>query len=182
MPLVYAIDGNLTPYEAPSFASLLESKLGQGEIPRSKTLQGYAEIARLESERKPAMRAEQVMSAAVICISPKASLKKAEEVMKARGIRHLPVTDDAGKLIGILSDRDLLRATGAIDLPVSEYMSCQVLTATPETSIRQIAEALVQNKISALPVVDSGQRVVGILTTTDILKAIVMRGPLELWV
>jgi CBS domain-containing protein len=81
-------------------------------------------------------------------------------------IRHLLVVDDRGKLVGIVSDRDLLRAP-ACESCVGEVMSREVQTVGPATPAATAAEKLLNGKLSALAVVDSQGRPIGIITSTD---------------
>lgn len=98
-------------------------------------------------------------------------------LMESSGIRHLPVVRE-GKLVGILSDRDvLLRATreksGEISVPhlkVGEVMTKNLVTCDEQDSIETCALRMVENRIHALPVVDAQGMLLGILTSTDLLK------------
>ena len=114
----------------------------------------------------------------------------ADSVMRDERIRHLPVLDSAGRLVGILSQRDLflnalVRALGhgtmARDrslrsIVVKEVMTEDVVTTTPETPITEAAQMMVDRKIGCLPVVESNA-LVGILSESDIVSA-VARGDL----
>ena len=87
------------------------------------------------------------------------------------GFRGMPVLQD-GKVIGMITDRDLRRHTGYLDqTEVSKARSERVLTVTPETTIYDAARLLREHKIGALPVVEDG-RLVGMISTTDILEAL----------
>ena len=117
-------------------------------------------------------------------------LSNADSVMRDERIRHLPVLDDAGRLVGIVSQRDLFlnaltRALGygtmARDrsfrtIAVKEVMTENVVTTTPETPITTAAQMMVDRKIGCLPVVESNA-LVGILSESDIVSA-VARGDL----
>lgn len=117
-------------------------------------------------------------------------LSNADSVMHNERIRHLPVLDEAGRLVGIISQRDLflnalVRALGygtmARDrsfrsIAVKEVMTEDVVTTTPETPITAAAQMMVDRKIGCLPVVESNT-LVGILSESDIVSA-VARGDL----
>lgn len=114
--------------------------------------------------------------------------------MRSEGIRHLPVTDDSGNLIGIISDRDFQRAMWPINTPdahglpasphfrkdatVSDYMSWPVKALHENSSILVAIEAMIENKISALVVVRNDV-MVGIVTHEDLLRvlAALLKGP-----
>jgi acetoin utilization protein AcuB len=104
--------------------------------------------------------------------------------MRARRIRHLPVVDRGGRLLGIVTDRDLrqvifspamqarLSAGGdAVDIAIRDVMTWAVITVTPSTDIRGAARLMHEQKIGALPVTEDG-RLVGILTESDVLTTL----------
>jgi Mg/Co/Ni transporter MgtE len=81
-------------------------------------------------------------------------------------IRHLIVVDAAGKLVGLVSDRDLLRAHDEI-ATIGAVMSRDVLCVGPGMPAAFAAERLIRGKYSALPVVDDAGHPIGIITSTD---------------
>lgn len=119
------------------------------------------------------------MTRDVIVVPPELSLKVAYDLMKARRIRHLPVTQ-GGQLLGILSDRDvLLRARLERDEvvvphePVATAMSLAPVTCEPSTSIGQIVAVMTERKIDAMPVLSPSGKLVGLVTSTDLLLLLV---------
>ncbi|NOT55515.1 MAG: CBS domain-containing protein [Deltaproteobacteria bacterium] len=127
----------------------------------------------------------------VITINQELRIERAWEVMTRRGIRHLPVVKNA-RLVGIVTERDLKRAlfpatplawiphcgkphaTGAPqDLPVEAIMTKAVLTVTPTDPLLTAVMCMVTKKIGSLPVVNDAYGLVGIVTDTDLLKALV---------
>jgi acetoin utilization protein AcuB len=119
------------------------------------------------------MRLQDIMSRDIKTIGPEASAAAAREAMRTNGTRHLLVRDGRD-VVGIVSDRDLggkLAASGAKigSLSVGDLMTSTVVTARPETTIRQAANLLRGHIIGCLVIVD-GARLVGIVTTTDLLE------------
>lgn len=95
----------------------------------------------------------------------------AHQIMLWRTVRHLPIVDAKGAVVGMLSDRDLLQVVvegPAGALPLREVMSRPVQTVAPETPVSEASAMLATGRIDALPVVKNG-KLLGILTTTDIL-------------
>jgi CBS domain-containing protein len=128
------------------------------------------------------MRVRDLMSTGVIALRVGDTLQRADLEMKFAKIRHLPVLDEHGRVLGILSDRDLLRAFGASDektLPVTSVMTTQVITVSAGEPAAHAAEMLLENKIGALPVLDEADRVVGIISAADFLRvaAIALNSP-----
>jgi acetoin utilization protein AcuB len=123
------------------------------------------------------------MSQPPIVISPKTPITEALKMMRDHSIRRLPVIDSAGRLIGIVSDKDLLHAepSPATSLSiweityllgritVEQVMTRNVLTVGPTTPLEDAAQIMVDRKIGGLPVVDADQ-VVGVVTETDIFR------------
>lgn len=121
-----------------------------------------------------------VMTRDVVTLRRNDELSIADEVMKQKRIRHLPVLDEDGGLAGIVSQRDLFHGAlvralgyGASQqqrflslLVVKEVMTTEVVTTTPETPLEDAARTMVDRKLGCLPVV-SGDRLVGILTEGD---------------
>jgi acetoin utilization protein AcuB len=151
----------------------------------SQALSAYLEVTEKNPQREKVLRAEQIMSSNVVTLSSSDRLKEARHIFENRRFRHVPIVSNTGKLVGILSDRDLLKNLNqqGIEKPLSieDVMVKSVLTARPETEIRMIAKIMFDERIGALPIVDSDEKLVGILTRSDILRTIVNRAPLELW-
>lgn len=117
------------------------------------------------------MRIQDIMSTDVLSIGPQLPIVAARNQMRTRGVRHLLV-EQGGEIIGVLSERDLggpkLTASAGV---VSDVMTRNVVTASPEMTIRQAANLLRGRSIGCLPVTE-GERAVGIVTTTDLLELI----------
>jgi CBS domain-containing protein len=125
------------------------------------------------------------MRRSLFSVGHRATLGAAWALMRAHEIRHLPVFDDERRLIGLVSDHDLQQvvldrvlgeppgeAKRALDrLWVDEVMTWGVVTVGTDTEIRQAALIMRQRSIGALPVAERG-RVVGILTATDVIQAL----------
>ena len=153
--------------------------------------QAYQQQAHQTPAPKPALLAQDLMTSPVTWLPSDSTLLEAWMVMKRKGIHHLPVTSMHGALVGLVSDRDLLPCAHELESssspgPSSEHtlaqvMSNHVLSAIPTTELREIARLMLDEYVSAIPIVDNSRHPVGILTTSDILRAIVHRNPLELW-
>ena len=131
------------------------------------------------------------MTSPVTWLSSDSTLLEAWTLMQHKGIHHLPVTSIRGTLVGMISNYELLPYTHeleSVDSPgpsavhkLARVMNSRVLSATPTTEIREIAHVMLDEQVNAIPILDSARHLVGILTTSDILRAIVHRNPLELW-
>jgi acetoin utilization protein AcuB len=121
-----------------------------------------------------AFTVREIMATKLLTVGPQDSTRRAYQLMRDHRIRHLPVLS-GGRLVGILSDRDLrltLVSPGLAETRVGEVMTDQVTTIAPDTSVEDAASLLVVKKIGCLPVVEQ-DRLVGIVTETDLLAVLV---------
>jgi acetoin utilization protein AcuB len=117
------------------------------------------------------IRLRDVMKEPVESISPRESAETAWTRMRSRRIRHLVVMD-SGRVVGILSDRDVAGAGSLRQIEsVGDVMSSPVVSGHPEMALREAANRLRGHSIGCLPVFDD-EKLVGILTTTDLLELI----------
>lgn len=129
------------------------------------------------------MHVRDIMTTPVVAVGNADNLKVVEEVMEWKHIRHLPVINDEGELVGLLTHRDLLRVcvSSIADIsrkeqdallrgiPAEQIMTEGVMTVSPNTDVRGAAELMLDRKIGCLPVVD-GRKLVGILTEADFVR------------
>ena len=117
----------------------------------------------------------ELMTRDVVSLYPNQSFAEAIGVMASRPFRHILVIHHNGLLAGVISDRDLLRGMGGIgewkEKKVSEVMSPEVVTVTPDTSLSIAVREILSHRINCLPVINKeNKQVCGILTSTDLLK------------
>ena len=115
------------------------------------------------------MRLRDVMSEVVETVGPDASVERAREQMRRQDVRHLVVLE-GGAIRGVVSQHDLQRAGRSA--AVRAVMSAPVVTATPQTDLRQAANLLRGNHVSCLPLLDEQERLVGMVTVSDLLDLI----------
>jgi CBS domain-containing protein len=123
--------------------------------------------------RLPDLRVSDLMSTAVISVKASDTLDHARTTMEVADIRHLPVVDDKFHVVGVLSNRDLLRAAsrrGAAKLRVGTLMTREVVTVHPRTGAAEAAARMLERKIGSLPVVGEDEILVGVVTETDFLR------------
>jgi acetoin utilization protein AcuB len=125
----------------------------------------------------------EIMKNNVITAFPHETIREATVRMVQNRIRHLPIVNQEHQLIGIVSDRDLREACpsrlsmnqeefAVLDAPVSKIMKSDVITCHPMDFVEEAAYTLYQYRIGCLPVIQN-QKLVGILTETDILHTLV---------
>lgn len=117
-----------------------------------------------------------------VALSVHDSLDRAIELMEDQGVRHLPVLDGA-RVVGVISDRDLLRATGwlppahlrALEVPeirAGDIMRAPAVTVAPAQGIRAALDPMLERRLGCLPVLEGG-RLVGMVSELDLLRAYV---------
>ena len=140
-----------------------------------------------KQKRQPAVFATQIMTKPAIAINEQESVHSASQLLKRQRFHHLPVTNKNGELIGIITDRDIMRFSlnnhlaDLRNIAVNRLMSKKVITAAEETEIRSIADVMCRQNISAMPITDHNRKLIGIISSTDILRTLVHQAPLELW-
>lgn len=148
------------------------------------------------------MNASDVMTVRVITIGPDATVQAAAKLMLERGVSALPVVDKSNRLIGIISEGDLVRRaetgterkpswwlsfiSGADQLAydfvkshgtkVSDVMTREVVVAKPDTSLRDVATLLESNRIKRVPVVEE-DLVIGVVSRANLLQALASAKP-----
>ncbi len=112
------------------------------------------------------MNTSTVMTRDIVVVSPTVTAGVAARLMERRRIRHLPVVE-YGRLVGILSDRDLLkRAPGT---SCGAAMTPAPVTCLPSTSVSQVAKLMLEHKIDSIPIVSHSGSLTGLVTSTDLL-------------
>lgn len=118
------------------------------------------------------MNSTAVMTRDVVVVAPGVTVGGAAAMMKKRHIRHLPVVEGR-RLIGIISDRDLL--AHASELTCAEVMTPAPVTCAPGASVSRVAGLMLEHRIDSVPIVDAVGRLVGLVTSTDLLGLLVDR-------
>ena len=132
------------------------------------------------------MHVRDVMTTPVFAVGPTDSLKVVDEMMQWKHVRHVPVVDAAGHLVGLITHRDLLRACVSSlaeipqreqddllrGIPAQEIMQGDVLTCAPDDNAREAGRTMLDRKIGCLPVVEN-RKLTGILTESDFVRAFI---------
>jgi CBS domain-containing protein len=110
----------------------------------------------------------------VVSVQPHRTLAEAIQTLSKHRIGAVVVTGADGALIGILSERDIIRAVGesgaaALEGPVSRVMTSKVVTCRPQTSVDELMEIMTSGRFRHVPVVENG-RISGIVSIGDVVK------------
>ena len=127
------------------------------------------------------------MSKSPVTAKPATSIMKAAKMMKENGYHRLPIVDDDGRLVGIVSDRDIKEASPSkattldmhelyyllSEIKLGDIMTKNVVSVGPDDTVEKAAVLLLRHTIGGLPVVDADNKVVGVITDSDIFKVLV---------
>ena len=131
------------------------------------------------------MKVRDIMANNVTCISHKASLKDAHELMQTRGVRHLPVISELdGTLVGILTHKKMIStimfmihkygtnilARKERSQLIEDLMDTDFQKLTEDEPLNIVVEYFIDNKLGCLPVIDNENKVIGIVTSSDFVK------------
>jgi CBS domain-containing protein len=113
-------------------------------------------------------------SADVYTIQPEQTIRQVLALLAEHNVGVLVVTDEQNQIVGIVSERDIVRQAAQhedlFDLPVSEVMTVNVITGMPEDDMMSVSHTMTVRNFRHLPIVDHG-RLVGILSIRDVLKS-----------
>ena len=132
------------------------------------------------------MAVADIMTTSIVSVSPEETMEVMRKLLKSHKIHHLLVLEQQ-QLIGIISDRDILRTispyvgtrvesekdTFTLTRKAHQIMTSNPVTISPHATIQQAAKCLIDNKVSLLPVVNDKQQAVGVLSWKDVLKFLI---------
>lgn len=157
--------------------------------PREDAIRAYRQMIHGDLERGPLYHAAQIMSHPVITVEAAHTVAGAWKTLRDHRIHQAPVIDRHCKLVGIVSERDLLTA---IDLDgeqviethrreVRDVMTTPVVAAAAVTDIRRIAVVMLDQGVAGVPIANDTGLLIGFVSRSDVLRAVVTDPPLSLW-
>jgi CBS domain-containing protein len=121
------------------------------------------------------IQVKELMTDEIMTMLPDQSLAEVVGMMANQSFRHTVVVDSDERVLGVISDRDVLRALSRTPdwskKIVSEIMTRDSITTTPDSAISAAVRLMLEKRINCLPVIGADGRVCGMLTSTDLLKA-----------
>ena len=154
----------------PNSRLMIEGRVTHMDVDRKELL---LDVTRMVSIPKIKV-GDMIRNKKVIVLKPEYTLKDAAKILYSEGIRGAPVVDEAGKVIGILTTADIMKALfeEKIESKVADYMRRSVITISVNDDIIDAINKMLVYNVGRLIVLDSNERLIGILTRTDILKTI----------
>ncbi|MCP5506555.1 MAG: CBS domain-containing protein [Chlamydiales bacterium] len=125
-------------------------------------------------KKRAVATAQEIMNKRLITLKDDLSLKEAWEQIKNHDIKHYPIIGAEGKLLGLLSEGEILRQLQmGTQKKLSEIIDTETLCADPETELADILSVFSNEKVEAVPIVDKTEKVVGILTQNDLIQTMI---------
>lgn len=160
-----------------------------GGKPQEHAIKAYQTQVQPDVERGPLYHAYQIMTREVITLNDEDSVSHAWQVFREHRIHEAPVLNAQRRLVGIVSERDLLttiniedgKVMDAMHRKVNDVMTSPVVAAEPGTDIRKIATVMLDHGVDGVPIVNVNHELVGFISRTDILQAVVADPPVSLW-
>lgn len=186
---------DVTEESAAPYAGLAQHKAVGEDSPPISPLVAYAQTQQgPQQQRRPISSVADVMTHQAITLPDSATVLQAWQLLTEKEIGQAPVVDAQGQLVGLLTRADLLKPErlpspeshalvwhALLLQNVSEIMWTPVPSVSPESDIRRVAQVLLESGLPGLPVVDEQGRVIGFISRSDILRAVVTEPPLDLW-
>ena len=157
--------------------------------PAAQALGAYQAMLPQDLERGPLYLANQIMQPQVITVRADDEVARAWHALVDNQIHQAPVLDESRHLVGIVSERNLLTTLNVeagevrdvLARRVADVMSTPVVAATPATDIRRIAQVMLERDVDGVPVVSDTGALLGFISRSDILLAVVTDPPLSIW-
>lgn len=175
--------------EQPGTARTMAIVAGSAAPPREDAVRAYRAMLPNELERGPLYHADQIMQRDVISVFADDDAGDAWRTLHDHGIHQAPVLNTDKRLVGIVSERDLLtvinidagRVVDSHARQVRNVMTTPVVATVPVTDIRRIASVMLDNRVDGVPITNDSGHLVGFVSRTDILRAVIVDPPLSLW-
>ena len=155
----------------------------------AQAIEAYKSMLPEDLDRGPLYHADQIMAPNVIAVRARDEVAHAWRTLTSHMIHQTPVVDDSGQLVGVVSERNLLTAFNVdggeirdVRLKrVGDVMTTPVVAASPVTDIRRIARVMLDRDVDGVPIVSEAGVLLGFVSRSDILRAVVTDPPLSIW-
>lgn len=153
-----------------------------------KAINAYKKMANLDTTEK-VYHVSEIMTKDCITLSSSYSLEEAYYELKENKVNQIPVLSDNRKILGMINKKIILNmivedidsAKIILERKIEDIYLPELITTDPITDIRRVAKVMIDFKLDAIPVVDSGDYLVGIVSKSDIIKAVATIPKFQLW-
>ena len=143
-------------------------------------------LTRRPQRLEQAVFAKEIMQTRLQTVTQTDPISKIIDLIVHQGLDYLPVIDKVGKLSGLITYRDILHILSNSEptskRTVEEIMGPKVLTATGNTTLHELSRVMVMENVDCVPIVDNAQKLVGLITTGNMMQCIVNHSKLNVWI
>lgn len=148
----------------------------------------YKKVANIEN-LEPVYHIKDVMTKDVIYMDSKSTLEEVYNVIKNKKVHQIPITTFGKKVVGIINKKILLNllindiesAKETLRKKVEDLYLPEIIVAEPETDIKRVVQIMLDSRLDAIPIVDENDILIGIVSKSDILRAVAHLPKLQLW-
>ena len=181
------LGSNVSEDETQTIPSATGGRTGETVL-SSKALQAYREMLQL-NRREPIHHAYQLMSHPVRTVRMEMDIHATQRYFQAQGFQQMPVMNAQQRIVGMLSMENLLKfivndggqLRNLRGKRIANAMSQEVITADPVSDIRRVAQVMHEYRLHSVPIVDELDALIGIVSRSDILRAVINDPPLNIW-
>ena len=113
------------------------------------------------------MSVKEIMTKDVITVPPAMPVREVANLLSERNVSGVPVIDDEGRVLGVVSELDVVGRQGAT---AADVMSKQVISVTEETDVREVVQLFLNERVRRVPVLSGEQRLIGIVSRSDLVQ------------
>jgi len=178
----------MKPEDDTLFQELLTSNEKENSSKENEAINAYKKIAHIDTSEQ-VYHVKDIMTKNCICIKTTSTLLEAYNILKEYQINQIPIIDGNQKIISLINKKfilnliieDIDHTRTILDKKIEDIYLPELITTDPITDIRRVAKVIVDFKLSAIPVVTQEDILIGIVSKTDILKAVAKLPSFQLW-
>ena len=179
---------SLKPDDDDTFQEYMPSKKQKNEGNQNQAIDTYKKMANIDIKEQ-IFHVRDIMTKNPVSIQNTMTLNDSYEKLKDSKVNQIPILDENQRIIGIINKKmiinlimdDISDARNTLNKILDSLYFEDVLTTDPITDIRRVAQVMIDFKLDAIPVVDENDNLVGIVSKTDIIKAVSNIPKLQLW-
>lgn len=151
-------------------------------------LNSYKKMANMDTS-EPVYEVRDIMTKNLIYTDNQATLEEAYRLLREHQIGQIPIVTFAKKILGLVSKKmilnllmdDIENSKHILERKIEDIYLPEIITADPATDIRKVAKVMIDLKLDAIPIVDENDSILGMVSKTDIIKAVSHLPKLQLW-
>lgn len=151
-------------------------------------LDTYKKIANIDT-LEPVYHIKDIMTKDVIYMDSKSTIQEVYDLIKEKKVTQIPITAFGRKIVGIINKKvilnllmdDIENVQGILNRKIEDVYLPEIITSEPDSDVRSVVKVMLDFKLDAIPIVDDNDTLLGIVSKTDILRAVAHLPKLQLW-